>query len=109
MYLTASRPDIMFQTCFCARHQSKPKNSHLKAVKRIFRYLKGTVNLGLWYRKGIGYELIAYTDASHGGCKHDKKSTSGHVQFLGDRLVNWASKKQNCVSMSTAEAEYVAP
>ncbi|KAJ9567677.1 hypothetical protein OSB04_003643 [Centaurea solstitialis] len=108
MYLTASRPDIMFSTCLCARYQSKPKVSHLKAVKRIFRYLKGTVNLGLWYPKGSGYELTGYTDADHGGCKLDRKSTIGHIQFLGDKLVSWASKKQNCVSLSTAEAEYVA-
>ncbi|KAJ9567563.1 hypothetical protein OSB04_003529 [Centaurea solstitialis] len=108
MYLTASRPDIMFSTCLCARYQSKPKESHLKAVKRIFRYLKGTVNLGLWYPKGSGYELTGYTDADHGGCKLDRKSTAGHIQFLGDKLVSWASKKQNCVSLSTAEAEYVA-
>ncbi|KAJ9539453.1 hypothetical protein OSB04_032186, partial [Centaurea solstitialis] len=108
MYLTTSRPDIMFSTCLCARYQSKPKESHLKAVKRIFRYLKGTVNLGLWYPKGSGYELTGYTDADHGGCKLDRKSTTGHIQFLGDKLVSWASKKQNCVSLSTAEAEYVA-
>ncbi|KAJ9564484.1 hypothetical protein OSB04_000450 [Centaurea solstitialis] len=108
MYLTPSRPDIMFSTCLCARYQSKPKVSHLKAVKRIFRYLKGTVNLGLWYPKGSGYELTGYTDADHGGCKLDRKSTAGHIQFLGDKLVSWASKKQNCVSLSTAEAEYVA-
>ncbi|KAJ9552638.1 hypothetical protein OSB04_016683 [Centaurea solstitialis] len=108
MYLTASRPDIMFSTCLCARYQSKPKESHLKAVKRIFRYLKGTVNLGLWYPKGSGYELTGYTDADHGGCKLDRKSTTGHIQLLGDKLVSWASKKQNCVSLSTAEAEYVA-
>ncbi|KAJ9535546.1 hypothetical protein OSB04_un001319 [Centaurea solstitialis] len=108
MYLTASRPDIMFSTCLCARYQSKPKESHLKAVKRIFRYLKGTVNLGLWYPKGSGYELTGYTDADHGGCKLDRKSTTGHIQFLGDKLVSWASNKQNCVSLSTAEAEYVA-
>ncbi|KAJ9548285.1 hypothetical protein OSB04_020828 [Centaurea solstitialis] len=108
MYLTASRPDIMFSTCLCARYQSKPKVSHLKAVKRIFRYLKGTINLGIWYPKGSGYELTGYTDADHGGCKLDRKSTTGHIQFLGDKLVSWASKKQNCVSLSTAEAEYVA-
>ncbi|KAJ9535789.1 hypothetical protein OSB04_un001058 [Centaurea solstitialis] len=80
VYLTASRPDIMFSTCLCARYQSKPKESHLKAVKRIFRYLKGTVNLGLWYPKGSGYELTGYTDADHGGCKLDRKSTTGHIQ-----------------------------
>ncbi|KAI3730005.1 hypothetical protein L6452_18680 [Arctium lappa] len=108
MYLTASRPDIMFSTFLCARFQSKPKESLLAAVKRIFRYLKGTVDLGLWYPKETGFELTAYSDADHAGNMLDRKSTSGHVQFLGDRLVSWASKKQNCVSTSTAEAEYVA-
>ncbi|KAI3678165.1 hypothetical protein L6452_37447 [Arctium lappa] len=108
MYLTASRPDIMFSTCLCARYQSKPKESHLIAVKRIFRYLKGTTDLGLCYPKDTGYELVAYSDADHAGCMLDRKSTMGHVQFLGNKLVSWASKKQNCVSTSTAEAEYVA-
>ncbi|KAI3718757.1 hypothetical protein L6452_19640 [Arctium lappa] len=108
MYLTASRPDIMFSTCLCARFQAKPKESHLLAVKRIFRYIKGTPYLGLWYPKSSDYILIAYSDADFGGNQLDKKSNSGHLQFLGDRLISWASKKQNCVSISTAEAEYVA-
>ncbi|KAI3667036.1 hypothetical protein L6452_42078 [Arctium lappa] len=108
MYLTTSRPDIMFSTCLCARFQAKPKESHLLAVKRFFRYIKGTPYLGLWYPKSSDYNLIAYSDADFGGNQLDKKSTSGHLQFLGDRLISWASKKQNCVSISTAEAEYVA-
>ncbi|KAI3770759.1 hypothetical protein L6452_01902 [Arctium lappa] len=108
MYLTASRPDIIFLTCLCARFQSKPKESHLIAVKRIFRYLKGTTDLGLWYPKDTGYEHVAYSDADHAGCMMDRNSTTSHVQFLGDKLVSWASKKQNCVSTYTAEAEYVA-
>lgn len=108
MYLTASRPDIMFSTCLCVRFQANPKESHLGFVKRIFRYLKGTPYLGIWYPKGTGYELTAYSDADFGGSMLDRKSTSGHVQFLGDKLVSWASKKQNCVSTSIAEAEYVA-
>ncbi|GJU62920.1 retrovirus-related pol polyprotein from transposon TNT 1-94 [Tanacetum coccineum] len=77
-------------------------------VKRIFRYLKGTINLGLWYLKDSGFDLTAYSDADHAGCHLDRKSTSGSVQFLGDKLVCWSSKKQNCVSISTAESEYVA-
>ncbi|KAJ9536108.1 LOW QUALITY PROTEIN: hypothetical protein OSB04_un000718 [Centaurea solstitialis] len=105
MYLTASRPDIMFATCVCARYQAKPKESHLAAVKRIFRYLKGTPYYGIWYPKGLGFELQAYTDADYGGCNMDRKS---HLQFLGNKLVSWASKKQQCVSTSTAESEYVA-
>ncbi|KAJ9536225.1 hypothetical protein OSB04_un000591 [Centaurea solstitialis] len=108
MYLTASRPDIMFATCVCARYQAKPKESHLAAVKRIFRYLKGTPYYGLWYPKGLGFELQAYSDADYGGCNMDRKSTSGHIKLLGNKLVSWASKKQQCVSTSTAESEYVA-
>ncbi|KAJ9561035.1 LOW QUALITY PROTEIN: hypothetical protein OSB04_006195 [Centaurea solstitialis] len=105
LYLTASRPDIMFATCCCARFQANPKESHMMAVKRILRYLKGTPNRGLWYPKESGFELVAFSDADHGGCQLDRKNTSGHVQFLGDKL---GSKKQHCVSTSTAEAEYVA-
>nr|XP_043611598.1 secreted RxLR effector protein 161-like [Erigeron canadensis] len=108
MYLTASRPDIMFATFMCARFQANPMESHAKAVKRIFRYLKGTMNLGLWYPKDTGFELTAYSDADHAGCKLDRKSTSGSAQFLGDKLVGWSSKKHTCVSTSTAESEYVA-
>ncbi|KAJ9551929.1 LOW QUALITY PROTEIN: hypothetical protein OSB04_015974 [Centaurea solstitialis] len=108
LYLTASRPDIMFATCLCARFQANPKESHMLAVKRILRYLKGTPNHGLWYPKESRFELVAFSDVDHGGCQLDRKSTSGHVQFLGDKLVNWGSKKQHCVSTSTAEAEYVA-
>ncbi|KAJ9557014.1 hypothetical protein OSB04_011628 [Centaurea solstitialis] len=108
MYRTASRPDIMFATCVCARYQAKPKESHLVAVKRIFRYLKGTPYYGLWYPKGLGFEIQAYSDADYGGCNMVKKSTSGHIQFLGNKLVSWASKKQQCVSTSIAESEYVA-
>ncbi|KAJ9561513.1 hypothetical protein OSB04_006673 [Centaurea solstitialis] len=90
------------------RYQAKPKESHLAAVKCIFRYLKGTPYYGIWYPKGLGFELQAYTDADYGGCNMDRKSTSGHLQFLGNKLVSWASKKQQCVSTSTAESEYVA-
>ncbi|KAJ9557666.1 hypothetical protein OSB04_012280 [Centaurea solstitialis] len=108
VYLTTSRPDIMFPTCFCARFQANSKESHMMAVKHILRYLKGTPNRGLWYPKKSGFELVAFSDADHGGCQLDRKSTSGHVQFLGDKLVSWGSKKQYCVSTSTTEAEYVA-
>ena len=108
LYLTASRPDIMFSTCLCARFQANPKESHLKVVKRIFKYLKGTPNVGIWYPKGTGFDLIGYTDSDFAGCKIDRKSTSGICQFLGRRLVSWYSKKQHFVSTSTAEAEYIA-
>ncbi|KAJ9535822.1 hypothetical protein OSB04_un001023 [Centaurea solstitialis] len=108
MYLTASRPDIMFAVCVCVRFQVRPKESHLQAVKRIFRYLKGQPRLGLWYPYESPFELLAYTDSDYGGASLDRKSTSGGCQFLGARLVSWQCKKQTTVSTSTAEAEYVA-
>ncbi|KAJ9564972.1 hypothetical protein OSB04_000938 [Centaurea solstitialis] len=106
--LTASRPDIMYSTCLCARYQAEPKESHLTAVKRIFRYLKGTPNLGLWYSKDSGFDLTAYSDSDFAGCKIDRKSTTSGCHLLGGKLVSWTSKKQNSVSTSTVEAEYVA-
>ncbi|KAJ9556411.1 hypothetical protein OSB04_011025 [Centaurea solstitialis] len=108
LYLTASRPDIVFSMGVCARFQCDPRDYHLSAAKRILRYLKGTPDFGLWYPKDSGFELIAYTDSDHAGCKLIRKSTSGACQFLGDKLVSWSSRKQNCVSLSTAETEYVA-
>nr|GEX40694.1 uncharacterized mitochondrial protein AtMg00810-like [Tanacetum cinerariifolium] len=101
------RPDIMFAMYMCARYQANPNEHHVSAVKRIFRYLKGTINLGLWYPKDSGFDLTAYSDADHESCHLDRKSTSDSVQFLGDKLVCWSSKKQNCVSISIAEYEYV--
>ncbi|GJV89586.1 hypothetical protein Tco_1533524 [Tanacetum coccineum] len=77
LYLTASRPDIMFSVCLCARFQEAPKTSHLEAVKRIFRYIKGTTHLGLWYPKGTGIETVVYADSDHVGDYVDRKSTSG--------------------------------
>nr|GEW48471.1 ribonuclease H-like domain-containing protein [Tanacetum cinerariifolium] len=108
MYLTSSRPDIVQAVCFCARYQSRPTEKHLKEVKRIFRYLRGTVNMGLLYLKGSSFKLIAFLDADHVGCIDSGKSTSGGIQFLGDKLVSWMSMKQNCTAMSLAEAKYVA-
>ncbi|GJX75509.1 retrovirus-related pol polyprotein from transposon TNT 1-94 [Tanacetum coccineum] len=108
MYLTSSRPDLVQAVCYCARYQARPTQKHLKEVKRIFKYLKGTINMGLWYPKDSGFELTAFSDADHAGCLDTRKSTSGGIQFLGDKLVSWMSKKQNCIAMSSAEAEYVA-
>ncbi|GJS85546.1 reverse transcriptase domain-containing protein [Tanacetum coccineum] len=108
MYLTSSRPDLVQAVCYCARYQARPTQKHLKEVKRIFKYLKGTINMGLWYPKDSGFELTAFSDADHAGCLDTRKSTSGGIQFLGDKLVSWMSKKQNCTAMSLAEAEYVA-
>nr|GEY32251.1 ribonuclease H-like domain-containing protein [Tanacetum cinerariifolium] len=108
MYLTSSRPDIVQAVCFCARYQSRLTEKHLKEVKRIFRYLRGTVNIGLWYPKGFSFKLTTFSDADHARCIDSCKSTYGGIQFLGDKLVSWMSKKQNCTAMSLAEAEYVA-
>ena len=108
LYLTASRPDIMFSVCMCARFQSNPKKAHLRAVKRILRYLKHTTSVGLWYPKGATFDLIGYSDSDYAGCKIDRKSTSGGCHLLGRSLVSWTSKKQNSVALSTAEAEYIA-
>ncbi|GJS44718.1 retrovirus-related pol polyprotein from transposon TNT 1-94 [Tanacetum coccineum] len=108
MYLTSSRPDIMFAVCACARYQVNPKVSHLHAVKRIFRYLKGQPKLGLWYPKDSPFDLVAYTDSDYARASLDRKSTTGGCQFLGCRLISWQCKKQTVVANSTTEAEYVA-
>ncbi|GJZ95351.1 retrovirus-related pol polyprotein from transposon TNT 1-94 [Tanacetum coccineum] len=108
MYLTSSRPDIVHATYLCARYQAKPTEKHLKEVKRIFRYLRGTVNTGLWYTKDSGFKLIRFLDADYAGCKDTFKSTSGGAQFLGKKLVSWSSKKQDCTALSTTETEYVS-
>ncbi|GJW26736.1 putative ribonuclease H-like domain-containing protein [Tanacetum coccineum] len=107
MYLTSSRPDIMFVVCACARYQVNPKVSHLYAVKRIFRYLKGQPKLGLWYPKDSPFDLVAYTDSDYVGASLDRKSTIGGCQFLGCRLISFQCKKQTVVVNSTTEAEYV--
>nr|GFC62253.1 uncharacterized mitochondrial protein AtMg00810-like [Tanacetum cinerariifolium] len=108
MYLMSSRPDIVHATCLCARYQAKPTEKHLKEVKRIFCYLRGIVNMGLWYTKDSGFELTGFSDADYAGCKYTFKSTSGRAQFLGEKMVSWSSKKQDCTALSTAEAEYVS-
>ncbi|WJX93540.1 hypothetical protein P8452_75051 [Trifolium repens] len=108
LYLTASRPDIVFSVGLCARFQSSPKESHLVAVKRIFRYLVGTQDVGLWYKKGTHCDLKAYCDADYAGDKIERKSTSGACQFLGEALVSWCCRKQNTIALSTTEAEYVS-
>ncbi|GKD86724.1 hypothetical protein Tco_1357878 [Tanacetum coccineum] len=92
----------------CARYQAKPTKKHFEAIKRVFRYLKGTINMGLWYPKDNAMSLTAYADADHAGCQDSRRSTSGSAQFLGDRLVSWSSKKQRSTAISTTEAEYIA-
>nr|GEX02473.1 retrovirus-related Pol polyprotein from transposon TNT 1-94 [Tanacetum cinerariifolium] len=93
MYLTASRPDVVFDVCMCARYQAKPTEKHLHSVKQIFRYLRGSINMGLWYSKDSCITLTTFADVDHAGCQDTRKSTSGSIQLLGDRLVSWSSKK----------------
>ncbi|GJW98717.1 putative ribonuclease H-like domain-containing protein [Tanacetum coccineum] len=108
MYLTSSRPDIMFAVCACARFQVTPKVSHSHAVKRIFMYLKGQPKLGLWYPRNSPFDLVAYSDSDYAGESLDRKSTTGGCQFLGCRLISWQCKKQTVVATASTEAEYVA-
>nr|GFB30378.1 uncharacterized mitochondrial protein AtMg00810-like [Tanacetum cinerariifolium] len=108
LYLTASRPDLQFAICMCARYQARPTEKHVHAVKRIFRYLRGIVNQGLWYSKDSSIALTAFADADHAGCQDTRRSTSGSVQFMGERLISWSSKRQKSVAISSTEAEYIA-
>jgi len=99
LYLTASRPNILFSVCLCARFQSDPREPHLTAVKRVFRYL---------YKKSSDYKLVGFCDADYVGDRIERKLTSGNCQFLGDNLISWASKRQATIALSTAEAEYIS-
>nr|GEV43503.1 uncharacterized mitochondrial protein AtMg00810-like [Tanacetum cinerariifolium] len=108
MYLTSSRPDLTYAVYLCARYQAKPIEKHLNVVKWIVRYLKGTINMGLWYSKDTGMSMTAYVDADHARYQDTRRRTSGSAQFLGDKLVSWSSKKQKCTAISSIEAEYIA-
>nr|GEX32563.1 uncharacterized mitochondrial protein AtMg00810-like [Tanacetum cinerariifolium] len=108
MYLTAFRHDIMFVVCAFARFQVTPKVSHLHGVKRIFRYLKGQLKLGLWYPRDSPFYLEAFSDSDYAGASLERKCTIGGCQFLGKRLISWQCKKKTVVANSTTEAEYVA-
>ncbi|GJT91153.1 retrovirus-related pol polyprotein from transposon TNT 1-94 [Tanacetum coccineum] len=108
MYLTSSRPNLVYVVFMCARYQARPTEKRLHAVKRIFRYLRGTVNQGLWYSKDSAIALTAFADADHAGCQDTRRSTSGSMQLLGDRLVSWSSKRHKTVAISSTEAEYIA-
>nr|GEU47523.1 putative ribonuclease H-like domain-containing protein [Tanacetum cinerariifolium] len=108
MYLTSSRPDIMFAVCACACFHVTPKALHLHEVKKIFRYLKGKPHLGLWYSKDSPFDLVAYSDSDYAGASLDRKSTTGGCQFLGCRLISWKCKKKTVMATSSTEAEYVA-
>jgi len=105
LYLTTSRPDILFSVCLCAIFQSDPRESHLSAVKRIFRYPKGTTNLGLLYRKSLDYKLVGFCDA---GEMIERKSTSENYQFLCKNMISWARKRQATIALSTTKSEYIS-
>ena len=109
LYLTASRPDIAFSVGVCARYQAAPKESYLTVVKRIIRYVNGTSDYGLWYSKDSNACHVGYSNADWARSVNDRKSTSGGCFYLGNSLVSWMSKKNlDYVSLSTAEAEYIA-
>ncbi|XP_059629551.1 uncharacterized mitochondrial protein AtMg00810-like [Cornus florida] len=108
LYLTASRPDIMYSVGLVVRFQSNPRLSHLQAAKRIMRYVKGTISYGLHYIFSSILPITAFSNADWGGSLPDRKSTSGCCYLLGSNLVSWLSKKQDTVFLSTLEAEYIA-
>nr|GEW91580.1 retrotransposon protein, putative, unclassified [Tanacetum cinerariifolium] len=108
LYLTASRPDLQFAICMCARYQARPTEKHVHAIKRIFRYLRGTVHRGLWYPKDSSVALTVFADADHAGCQDTCRSTSGSVHIMGERLISWSSKRQKSAAISSTEAEYIA-
>nr|GEY91766.1 uncharacterized mitochondrial protein AtMg00810-like [Tanacetum cinerariifolium] len=101
LYLIASRPDLQFAICMCARYQARPTEKHVHAMKRICRYLRGTVNRGLWYPKDSSVAITAFADADHAGCQDTHRSTSGSYQFLGERLISWSSKRQKSAAISS--------
>ncbi|GJZ99161.1 retrovirus-related pol polyprotein from transposon TNT 1-94 [Tanacetum coccineum] len=106
MYLTSSRPDIVQAVCYCARYQARPTEKHLKEVKRIFRYLRGTIHMGLWYPKGSGFELTAFSDVDHAGCVDTRKSTSGGIQFLEAEYVALSASCAQVMWMRTQLQDY---
>nr|GEY93385.1 hypothetical protein [Tanacetum cinerariifolium] len=108
LYRTAIRSDLQFAICMCARYQARPTEKHVHVVKRTFRYLRGTVHRGLWYPKDSSIALTAFADADHAGCQDTRRSTSGSVQFLGERLISWSSKRQKSTAIYSTEAEYIA-
>jgi hypothetical protein len=107
LYMMATRPNIQFSVCLCARFQASARTSHRQAVKRIFRYLRHTPDFGLWYSVSSSLALHGFSDVDFAGYRLDRKSTSGTYQFLGAFLVSWSSRKQSSVAQCTTDAEYV--
>ena len=108
LYLIASRPDISYSVGVCARYQANPKEFHMTSLKRIIKYVKTTTKFGAYYSKDTSDVLAGYFDADWAGNPNDRKSTLGGCFYVGNNLVSWMSKKQNSISLSTAEVEYIA-
>lgn len=108
LYLTATRPDIMYATSILSRFMHKPNQNHFGAAKRVLRYIKGTLGFGILYERNIAAKLLGFCDSDWGGCADDMKSTSGYAFSLGSEIFSWSSKKQQSVSQSSAEAEYIS-
>jgi hypothetical protein len=108
LYLTVIRPDIQFTMGLCAHFQASPRSADWTTVQQIFRYLKHTLQFGIWYSASSSLDLVGFFDADFAGCGIDRKSTSGTCHFLGSSLICWSSWKQSLVAQSTTEAEYVA-
>jgi len=108
MYLTVTRPDLMFVVCLASRFMADPTELHMQIVKRVLRYVKGTLEFGILYKRRGDAKLLAYTDSDYAGDVEDRKSTSGYVFSLSGGVISWSSKKQPVVALSTTEAEYIA-
>ena len=108
LYLIASKLDLCYSVGICARYEACPKESHLSVVKKIIKYVSGTTEFELWYSHDSSITLMGYCDADWVGNSNDRKNTSRRCFFLGNNLVSWFSKKQNSISVSTTEAEYIA-
>ena len=104
-YLTITRPDLSFSVNSICQYMHAPTEDHFRALKRILRYVKGTVHHGLQLHRTSSHELLAYSDADWAGCPDTQRFTSGYLIFFGPNLVSWCSKKQSIVSHSSAEAE----
>jgi len=107
LYLTTSRPDIMFVVYMCARFQSAPKGSHFNAAKRILKYLQGTKAVGLWYPCNVSLNLIGCSDSDFASCMVDRKITNGTCHLLRSSLISWHCKKHTCMTLTTTKVEYI--
>ncbi|XP_074327097.1 secreted RxLR effector protein 161-like [Apium graveolens] len=108
MYLTVTRPDLMFVVCLVSRFMADPREEHMLIIKRVLRYLKGTLDFGIFYGKSLNTNLLGYTDSDYARDMDDRKSTSGYVFLLNGAAICWSSRKQDIVTLSSTEAEYVA-